>query len=167
MELGLRVGPWLKDVKRAIIENRPDNYPIGIGSQPPSPGMNQMALGSLRGAVVVTPGQKIAYVTDAADTAANRAAIIRLAQNADLLFIEATFAQADAELAAERAHLTAAAAGSIVRGAKVCRVAPFRFSPRFAGAEARILNEVMTAFARPVVRRRKLTSSAFGVLRFI
>ena len=73
--------------------------------------MRELPLGTLRSVLTVTPGQKMAYVTDAADTPANRAAIIRLAQNADLLFIEAAFAQADTALAAERAHLTTAAAG--------------------------------------------------------
>ena len=106
-----------------------------------------MPLGALRGAVTVTPGQKIAYVTDAADTAANRAGIIKLVQNADLLFIEATFSEADAAVAAGRAHLTAAAAGTIARQAGVRRIEPFHFSPRYAGEEARLLNEAMAAFA--------------------
>ena len=106
-----------------------------------------MPLGALRTVVRVTLGQKIAYVTDAADTAANRTAIIKLARNADLLFIEAAFAQADAALAAERAHLTTAAAGGIAREAGVRRVEPFHFSPRYAGEEERMLSEVSTAFA--------------------
>ncbi len=149
LELGLPVGPWLTDLKRAIVENRPDDYPIRIGSRPGSPETGEMPLGELRGLVTVTPGQKIAYVTDAADTAANRAAIIKLVQNADPLFIEATFAQADPALAAERAHLTTRAAGSIAREAGVRRVEPFHFSPRYAGEEARMLDEVMTAFGGP------------------
>jgi ribonuclease Z len=53
---------------------------------------HEMPLGRLRDVLTVTPGQKIAYITDAADTAANRKAIIGLVQNADLLFIEAAFA---------------------------------------------------------------------------
>jgi len=97
--------------------------------------------------VTVTPGQKIGYVTDVADTVANRQTIIRLVRNADVLFIEAAFANADVELAAERAHLTTAAAGSIAREAAVRRVEPFHFSPRYSGQEARLLDEVMLAFA--------------------
>ena len=100
--------------------------------------------------VSVTPGQKIAYVTDVADTAANRAAIIELIQGADLLYIEATFAQGDAALAAERKHLTTAAAGSIAQVARVRRVEPFHFSPRYEGDEARMLDEVMSAFSSPL-----------------
>ena len=66
-------------------------------------------------------------MTDVADTPANRQAIIQLVRNADLLFIEAAFAEADVALAAERAHLTTAAAGSIAREAAVRRVEPFLF----------------------------------------
>ena len=105
-----------------------------------------MPFGQPRSAVTVTPGQKIAYVTDVADTLANRHAIIRLAHNADLLFIEAAFAKAEAALAAERAHLTTTAAGSIAREAAVRRVEPFHFSPRYSGQEKRLLNEVLLAF---------------------
>jgi ribonuclease Z len=148
-EFGLQVGPWLRDLKRAVIENKPDDYMIRPSPKPTSTDRTEMALGGLRQLVTITPGQKIAYVTDVADTAANRAAIIRLAQNADLLFIEAPFAEADAALAAERAHLTTSAAGSIAREAKVRRVEPFHFSPRYSGEEARLLNEVMSAFAGP------------------
>ena len=148
LELGLAVGPWLRDLKRAVIENRSDDYPIQIGSRPVMSDQREVALGALRAVVTVTPGQKIAYVTDAADTAANRKAIIRLIHNADLLFIEAAFAEADVELARERAHLTTAAAGQIAREAGVRRVEPFHFSPRYAGEEERMLNEVMAAFGR-------------------
>ena len=120
---------------------------IGIASRAESCGRQ---LGALRSVVTVTPGQKIAYVTDVADTAANRAAIIELIQGADLLYIEATFAQGVAALAAERKHLTTAAAGSIAQIARVRRVEPFHFSPRYEGDEARMLDEVMSAFSGPL-----------------
>jgi len=63
-----------------------------------------------------------------------------------LLFIEAAFAQADAALALERAHLTTDAAGNLARQAGVRRVEPFHFSPRYSGQETRMLAEVMAAF---------------------
>jgi len=146
-ELRLPVGPWLRELKRAVIENRPDDHPIQVGSGSKTSTERVMPLGKLRSAVTITPGQKLGYVTDVADTVTNRQAIVRLARNADLLFIEAAFAQADAALAAERAHLTTAAAGSIAREAGVRRVAPFHFSPRYSGQESRLLDEVMAAFA--------------------
>jgi ribonuclease Z len=96
--------------------------------------------------VTTTSGQKVAYVTDVADTPANRASIVKLARNADILFIEAAFAEADAALAAERSHLTTTAAGQIAREAGVRRVEPFHLSRRYEGDEERLLGEVLAAF---------------------
>jgi ribonuclease Z len=42
--------------------------------------------------------------------------------------------------------LTTAAAGAIAREARVRRVEPFHFSPRYAGEEAHLLEEVQGAF---------------------
>jgi ribonuclease Z len=145
-ELGLPVGPWLRELKRAVVEGRPDEHPIRIDPRGADLHGRTMPLRALRSAVTVTRGQKIAYVTDVADTPANRAAIVRLAEDADVLFIEAAFAEADATLARERAHLTTAAAGAIARQARVRRIEPFHFSPRYAGEESRLMNEVMAAF---------------------
>jgi ribonuclease Z len=103
-------------------------------------------LGELREAVTVTAGQKIGYVTDVADTRANRDAIVALVEGADILFIEAVFARADAGLAHARAHLTTTAAGEIARAAGVRRVEPFHISARYAGEEERMLDEVKVAF---------------------
>ena len=105
-------------------------------------------LGGLRDLLTVTAGQKISYVTDVADTPANRAAIIALARNADILFIEGAFAGRDGELARQRAHLTTIAAGEIAREANAHRGEPFHFFPRYAGEEQLLLAEVMAAFAQ-------------------
>ncbi len=129
------------------MENRPDEDVVRIGSSATAPSGRMMRLAELRSAITVTPGQKIGYVTDVADTSANRGAIIRLVQNAHLLFIESPFAEADAALAAERAHLTTGAAGAIAREAGVRQIEPFHFSPRYSGEEARLLQEVMAAFS--------------------
>jgi ribonuclease Z len=146
-ELGLPIGAWLRELKRAAIENRPDDFTIRIEcSSMTMKDVREMRMAKLRGVLTVTPGQKLAYVTDAADTTANRRSIIALVANADVLFVEAAFAEADVELAAERSHLTTAAAGRIAYEAGVRRVEPFHFSPRYSGEEERMLNEVMASF---------------------
>ena len=145
-ELGLPVGPWLRELKRFVLENRPDDQLVRVWARAFEAGIREVPLGRLRNAVKVTPGQKIGYVTDVADTPLNRDLIINLVQYADLLFIEAPFAAADAALAAARAHLTTTAAGEIARQAGVRRVEPFHFSPRYEGEEALMVEEVMQAF---------------------
>jgi ribonuclease Z len=144
-ERGLPVGPWLRWLKKAVVEGRPDDHLIRIdGTATPDGRLER--LGTLRDLLTVTAGQKIAYITDVADTPANRAAIVALARDADILFIEAAFAGADAALARDRAHLTTTAAGEIAREANVRRVEPFHFSPRYAREQERMMAEVMTAF---------------------
>lgn len=142
--LGLPVGSWLRDLKRAIVTGKDDEYPVRL------PDGIMKPLRVLRDAVTVTEGQKIGYITDVAATPANREAILALVRNADLLFIEAAFAEAEAALAADRAHLTTRQAGEIARAACARRVEPFHFSPRYAGEEARMLDEVSRAFGQAV-----------------
>jgi ribonuclease Z len=146
-ERGLPIGPWLHDLKRAVIEQRPDSHLIHVNTR--SGNGQDISLADLRDVYTITPGQKIGYVTDVADTKANREAIIALVQCADMLFIEAVFSKADAALAAERAHLTTAAAGEIARAAKVKRIAAMHFSLRYEGEEGLLLAEVEEAFTSP------------------
>jgi ribonuclease Z len=144
-ERGLPVGPWLRSLKKAVVERSADDQLVHIDG-PATSDDRLVPLGSLRDLLTVAAGQKIAYVTDVADTPANRAAIVALVQNADILFIEAAFARADAGLARDRGHLTTTAAGEIAREANARRVEPFHFSPRYSGEQERMLAEVMAAF---------------------
>ena len=146
-KLGLPIGPWLHDLKRAVLGGAPDDLKIQIEAPELANGSREIELGALRNVYRVTPGQKIGYVTDIADTADNRRSVVRLVDRADILFIEAPFIGADRTLAAERAHLTTVAAGEIAGAAKVRHVEPFHFSPRYAGQEQRMLAEVAEAFA--------------------
>ena len=126
-----------------MLESQPDDVLVRIDGGASS---RELPLGLLRSAVRLTPGQKIGYVTDVADTLSNRRQIIDLVWHADMLFIEAPFTIADAARAAERAHLTTASAGEIAGKAEVRRVEPFHFSPRYQGKENEMMKEVMTAF---------------------
>jgi ribonuclease Z len=139
-ERGLATGKWLQELKRAILAGSSDETLIGTSID------DQRPLSQLRDLVTVSRGQKIAYVTDVADTAANRAAIARLAAGADLFFLEARFAAEDADQARQRAHLTTRATGEIARAAGVRRLEPFHFSPRYEGEEQRMINEAAAAF---------------------
>jgi len=140
-ELGLPVGPWLDAAKVAVRAGAPDDAPVEI------PGHDIMPLGALRKRVLRTaPGQRVAYVTDTADTAANRARIAGLARDADHLFIETPFLEADRALATATAHLTARAAGDIARAAGARRVTGFHRSARYAGSSAALAAELAAAF---------------------
>lgn len=138
-ERGLAPGQWLQALKTAVRDGAGDDTSIALPDR-------EARLCTLRDLVSVEPGQKLAYVTDVADTPANCAAIADLANGADLFFLESRFAAADEALARDRAHLTTRAAGEIARAAGVRRLEPFHFSPRYEGAEEAMLAEVDAAF---------------------
>jgi ribonuclease Z len=73
-----------------VLRGEGDDHRIELGQD------IERLLGDLRHLVSITPGQKIGYVTDIADTPANREAVARLAHAADILFIETSFAKDDA-----------------------------------------------------------------------
>ncbi len=76
-ERGLPTGPWLASLKDAVARNLPDDHPIPVFARASeAAGAPAQPLGALRDLVGVTPGQRIAYLTDFADTPANRAAAI-------------------------------------------------------------------------------------------
>jgi len=141
--LGLPVGPWLTQAKRAARRGEAADTPLA------APGERPVTLGALldAGALGLGPGQRVAYVTDIAHTPENVAAATGLARGADLLFIEAGFLDADREVAAGKRHLTAAQAGGIARAAGVRNAVPMHFSPRYLEREDELRREFGDAFA--------------------
>ncbi|WP_243369638.1 MBL fold metallo-hydrolase [Geotalea sp. SG265] len=149
-ELGLQVGPWLAELKRAVLQEKEDDTLIRARRRTVAGSEERIfRLGELKGKVLqVVPGQKIAYVTDVVFSPANAEKIVALASNADYLFIESTFLDEEADRAREKCHLTAAQAGSLARRAGAARVTPFHFSAKYKGEGARLEHEVAEAFAR-------------------
>lgn len=148
-EMGLAVGPWLRELKRAVAEDRADDTPIRVRWHDREGAHERhVALGELRArALQIVPGQRIAYVTDVRGTPENEARIARLAADADLLYIEAVFLAAEGAHAERKHHLTAAQAGRIARAARARNVVPFHFSPRYLGREAELRAELQRARA--------------------
>lgn len=140
-ELGLQVGPWIDTAKQAVRDGLPDHHRIVV------PGAGEVPLGLLRARVLRTgEGQHFVYVTDVADTAANRDRIVELAHGADHLFIEAAFLDADRAIAEATRHLTARSAGEIARDAGVRRVTPFHHSARYGDDTLALAAEVSAAY---------------------
>jgi ribonuclease Z len=143
-ELGLPTGPWLRDLKSTVARGEPDGTLISVHW---SENERTVSLGELKEKVLrIVPGQKIAYVTDAGYTPANTEAIVDLARNADLLFIETAFTHEEERRAAEKYHLTARQAGWLAREAGAKRLIPFHFSPKHTEEGDRLVSEAMAAF---------------------
>ncbi|HTT53610.1 MAG TPA: ribonuclease Z [Streptosporangiaceae bacterium] len=100
------------------------------------------------------PGQRFAFVMDTrlCDAA------FELADRADMLVCESTFADADAALAREWGHLTASQAGRIGAESRARLLVLTHFSQRYGpGDEQRLAGEAAGAFGGQVVLARDLT----------
>jgi ribonuclease Z len=142
--LGLAVGPWLNEAKRAVRRGVPDDTQICV-----SPKRSVPLKLLKRNALKIGPGQRIAYVVDVALTKENSERIAALLRNADRVYIEAAFSEADFELAAERKHLTSGQAGELARDAKAKRLTTFHHSPRYLAQTDLLEEEAQRAFASP------------------
>jgi ribonuclease Z len=146
--LGLPTGPWLRELKRAVLRNEPDDTAFRAWWREAGELRERIfPLGRLKEEVLeIVPGQKIGYMVDALFSEENRQRIVDLVRGANILFIEAAFAKEDEGRAAERCHLTSEQAGRIARLARVERLEPFHFSPRYAGEEERLRAQAERAF---------------------
>jgi ribonuclease Z len=91
-------------------------------------------------------GRKVVLTGDTAPSDMTRL----VAWEADLLVHEATFADEEADRAAETAHSTARQAGALAAAANVTMLALTHISPRYAGGELR--DEARAAFSGPSER---------------
>jgi ribonuclease Z len=144
--LGLRVGPWLRAAKAAALRGEAGDTSIPAEARDGGPAT--VALGALgESAFRVVAGQRLGYVTDVGYTPPNVARLVDFLKGIDVLFIEAHFMEADADVAARTHHLTAAQAGRIARMAGVGRMVPFHHSPRYADRPQALRAEAERAFA--------------------
>src|SRR5262249_48856566 len=140
--LGLPVGAWLREAKRAVRQGASDHSQVCVRD-----GL-AISLGDLKQYALRTArGQKIAYVVDLAYDEKNVEKVVALAQDADQLFIEAPFLDVDTNIAAERWHLTARQAGDIAKRAGVRRLFPFHFSARYRDRAEELTREAQEAFS--------------------
>jgi ribonuclease Z len=149
-ELGLPTGPWLNGLKDCIVNDCTPDFPVRIWwKNEAGLSMERWAsLGTLADRIVkITPGQKIAYVTDALYSEDNVGIIVNLTRDADILFIEGSFRDVEADQAARKYHLTARQAGALAREAGVKRMIPFHFSPKYRGSEDLLIEEAEAAFS--------------------
>ena len=145
-DLDLDTGPWLTRFKKALYSRSdPDSaFEVELTGTLKK---KTFPLGRLADQIaIITPGQKIAYVTDVVYNNANIEKIIEFSGNADQLFIEAAFLDRDREMAKEKCHLTARQAGELAALAKARQFTIFHFSPRYLGQEDLLYREAAEAF---------------------
>ena len=150
-KLELSVGPWINRFKKTLYEKESPDEEFIVTWNERGAGIKErrFILGELAGKIAqISQGQKITYITDVIASAQNMEKIIRLAEGADLLFIEAAFLESDRETAREKYHLTAREAGEIAREAGVKNFTLFHFSPRYTHMAEEIQREAMEEFLK-------------------
>lgn len=147
-DAGLPVGSWLKDVKQHIWQGRPDDFRFTVTLYDEHRREERdFLLGDVKERfLTISRGQKIVYVVDTRFDPDNEAKIVALAREADTLYCESPYLDADAAKAFDRYHLTARQAGSMARKAGVRDLVVFHFSPRYTGQGDTIEREAMEAF---------------------
>ena len=146
-ELGLQVGPWLSRFKALLFQEADPGTVVKAPLKIPPNTYRTFSLGPLSRKIArITAGQKVAYVADAVYSEANESRIVALAKDADHLYIEAAFSEAECHIAKKKFHLTARQAGTIARRANVAEMTIFHHSPRYRGKVDQLLREAQTAF---------------------
>jgi ribonuclease Z len=150
--LGLHPGPWLTRFKHTLYAGTDPGAEFEI--EPGGKGAERkFGLRTLVEKIArITPGQKIAYITDVGDSFANREAIVKLAKDSDHLFIEAAFLHRERDRAAATHHLTARQAGELAALARARHFTLFHFSPRYEGREAQFVQEAREAYQETLAR---------------
>jgi len=142
--LELIPGPWIQKFKQALYQNLPSDTPIEVASNGSS---KHYAMGQLSQKIAtISPGQKIAYITDIILSPENINKIKILAPGCDQLYIEAAFLDQDRSIAQKKYHLTARQAGHIAGMLSAKKVIPFHFSPRYMDKAALLEAETIQAF---------------------
>jgi len=147
--LELPVGPWLTHFKKSLYDHEDTSNPFLVTWEEGGRIVREkrFILGELAQRIArISPGQKIAYISDAVGSPENIAKVENLVRNADNLYIEAAFLDRDREIAHRKSHLTAKQAGTIARKAGVKRLTLFHFSPRYADMAGELEREAMEAF---------------------
>ncbi|KPA08933.1 ribonuclease Z [Candidatus Magnetomorum sp. HK-1] len=139
--IGLPSGPWINQFKNSLFEKKNRNSIFHVTDEKSFP------LGELSDTVAcISPGQKIAYITDVVYNENTCRRMIKLAKDVNVLFIESAFLDEDRALAEKKYHLTSAQAGEIGRLAGAGDLKVFHFSTRYMHKGHLLVNEARQAF---------------------
>jgi ribonuclease Z len=152
-DLGLPAGPWLNRFKASIYrrEDLDSDFLVTWEEKGKIKRKESFILGDLVKKIArISPGQKIAYITDVAASPENCRNIIEFVRGADILFIEAAFLDTEKETARKKYHLTARVSGEVAKKAGVRHFRSFHFSPRYKNRAVELEEEARGAYERTV-----------------
>ncbi len=145
--MDIPMGPWLNEFKQAIYQKKSPDFIFQLPITQEGEKIRTFRLEDLANEIaMISPGQKVTYITDVVFSEKNLEAIIGFAKDSDHLFIEASFLDKHREIAQKKYHLTARQAGMIAKKAGAKALTVFHFSPRYAGKARSLEKEAFEAF---------------------
>ncbi|MDK9557043.1 MBL fold metallo-hydrolase [Marinobacter sp. M216] len=148
-----RPGPWLHDLKMAVLRSSPDKL-ISPGN-----GYTYRAGDLAEKLLIQNTGEPVVYATDFADTPENIKRMTDLARDAHTLFCESSFMLEDADQARRTGHLTTEATARIANAAGVRQLIAFHFSHRYARRRNQVYSELLRFTDRLLVPERETAPS--------
>jgi len=137
-------GPWLTELRKAIRQGSPGDSSFTVSGK-------AYTLDELKELLtIITPGQKIGYVTDIHASRNNFRQVLTIIKHCDILFCEAAFLNDDTRKAKQTCHLTASQAGQLAREAQAKKLVLFHFSPKNHGRQSLYYQEASAIFAGPI-----------------
>jgi len=134
-------GPWLTELRKAIRNKAPENTRFKVEGK--SYSLHEL----IQLLTIITPGQKIGYVTDINASRKNFELVKELIMDGDILFCEAAFLDNDQQKAYQTYHLTASQAGRLAQESQVKKLVLFHFSPKNYGRKQLYYQEASRTFS--------------------
>lgn len=138
---GLTPGSWIAELQRLVRAGQTEEL-IEVAD-----GVEHTAQSLANQLMTSSPGQKIVYATDFADTQENRSILVPFAHRADIFVCETSYLLEDKDHAVRTGHMTAQGCAEIASAAQVHTVLPFHFSNRYVEHPERVYQEVMSTFS--------------------
>jgi len=144
----LQPGPWLNQLKQHL-------HTGAVSIRIPLPDGTEETVATLADELtLITPGSKLVYATDFADTPDNRCELTTIAQDAHMFFCEATFLERESEQAAHTRHLTTHSCAQIANEIGARHLIPIHFSRRYEDQVWRVYQEIATVCPRVVIPKQ-------------
>ena len=138
-------GPWLGKLKECILTgDYQASIEVSLVMGTTVKKVNEL----MDELVIISPGQKIGYITDIRYSRENVENLKAIASGTDILFIEAFYLDELRDEANRKGHLTARQAGTIAGMLSAKKVIPMHISPRYHGRVEEIMKEVYNAYER-------------------
>ncbi len=138
----LRPGPWVQEVMRLLRAEAAPATTLEING-------GRFTLGALAEQYfAVSPGARVAFVTDTLWTDAVRPGLVRLAKGAWRLYCDSFYARAQTKDANKYRHMTAPHAAELAKLARVEQLVLMHFSKRYQGKYGQLVDEATEIFPR-------------------